>query len=274
MFTLSVCNPYEAFTKTVDLVARYGAEHEGHRIVRSPVTTMMFRPLERAALGGVLNVCPFEQFAHGMRFLSHCMVPDADRMFDKSPGKIAMMSRDPTTHYYLEDDEINMATHSPWRVATGPGLWVGEAFLLEYAAVMTGSKIGALYHTSTFTSVHTTQFDEIACLADKYIHDHDPYASDDVEMFPLLRREQAPNLIQEVRMWVDEPNPIGFRTPFMRKIAAPMKQAHRHLTQANDDKALDDALSVLRDMPANNDWRTAGEKFVLAKARGDTTTWH
>lgn len=136
------------------------------------------------------------------------------------------------------------------------------SYLHEYVARSVGVPQGVYRQVSANFHAYKDVLAKVAPLAD-YAPDPltgaptpDPYAAEAVEPFPLmsLPREEWD---AELKMFMEEPDALGFRDPFFRKVAIPMSQAHAAYKAKDFDGAMD-ALGRV----AASDWRLAAIEWI------------
>lgn len=136
------------------------------------------------------------------------------------------------------------------------------SYLHEYVARCVGVPQGIYRQVSANFHAYKDVLEKVAALAD-YAPDPltgastpDPYASAAVEPFPLMTLSQS-EWDAELKMFMEEPDAMGFRDPFFRRVAIPMSRAHA----AYQRKDFDGAMDLLRDVAAS-DWKLAAIEWV------------
>ena len=139
------------------------------------------------------------------------------------------------------------------------------SYLHEYVARSVGVEQGIYRQVSANFHAYEDVLSKVAPLAD-YAPDPltgketpDPYAAGIAEPFPLMSIEpEAWN--QELMMFLSEPDAVGFRDPFFRRVAIPMLKAHQAFKRTGPDR-FDAALAEL-DNVAATDWKLAGVEWI------------
>ena len=145
--------------------------------------------------------------------------------------------------------------------------------LQEYIAAGVGVPVGVYRQVSNNLHVYEGLFEVLADLADDagnpYIPENihwsmrDPYYSGSVEVMPLVKDFSTFNA--ELEMYLTNYSAMGFTEPFLRKIAVPMHAAYAIFKDTNNPNRYDHALAVLANMPEKNDWRRAGEEWIMRR---------
>lgn len=138
------------------------------------------------------------------------------------------------------------------------------SYLQEYMASQIGVAVGSYYQVSANFHAYRTTLDPLQNFegtARENLDAIDPYARREVAPFPLMTIEPEA-WDAELQMFISEPDAIGFRDPFFRRIAKPMVCAHRAFSDREDPRRFTRAMEYLSGMPAENDWRRAAAEWL------------
>lgn len=95
----------------------------------------------------------------------------------------------------------------------------------------------------------------------------DPYGAGQVKPTPMFEPVEDPlYVLNDIQMFLDDPARVGIKSPFLRKIACPMVMAHRAYKAAKNTTGIQDALEILEQMPADNDWRAGATLWLSNRA--------
>lgn len=136
--------------------------------------------------------------------------------------------------------------------------------LQEYMAAQIGCEVGNYWQVSHNLHAYLTTLEPVAHMADEFdpanrsVSPYDDVVS--LKPFPLVK--DPVRWDQELKMFLDEGEAIGYEEPFFRKIALPMLRAHDHYTQIEGSDRYEMALASLENMPDDNDWRHACADWV------------
>jgi thymidylate synthase len=139
------------------------------------------------------------------------------------------------------------------------------SYLHEYVARSVGVPQGVYRQVSANFHAYEDVLNKVAPLADLAADPltgrgvPDPYASWEVEPFPLMTIP-AEEWDNELMMFLTDPDAVGFRDPFFRRVAIPMLKAHRAFKRT-DAGRFDAAREELKQVVAQ-DWRKAGLEWV------------
>lgn len=144
------------------------------------------------------------------------------------------------------------------------------SYLHEYVARSIGVEQGVYRQVSANFHVYEAVLDQVRGLADEapggflpadlHWKDRDPYASGAVEPFPLMSTPRE-SWDGELLMFLNEPDAVGFRDPFFRRVAIPMSRAHAAFRDRGNPNRFDDALLEL-DNVAATDWKLAAVEWI------------
>lgn len=136
------------------------------------------------------------------------------------------------------------------------------SYLHEYVARCVGVPQGIYRQVSANFHAYKDVLEKVAALAD-YAPDPltgaptpDPYAAGAVWAFPLMSVSPE-EWHADLEMFMENPDAIGFRDPFFRRVAIPMSRAHA----AYKRKDFDGAMDILRDVAAT-DWQLAAIEWI------------
>ncbi len=94
----------------------------------------------------------------------------------------------------------------------------------------------------------------------------DPYAMDRFQPYPLMTIDKD-DWLEELSMFFSDPDVMGFRDPFFRRVALPMAQAHKVFKQIDNPKRFQNALDILERVKAD-DWRRAAVEWIVRREAG------
>ena len=140
------------------------------------------------------------------------------------------------------------------------------SYLHEYVARSVGVEQGIYRQVSANFHAYEEVLDKVAPLVDLAANPMtgketpDPYAAGIAEPFPLMSIEPE-EWNQELMMFLSEPDAVGFRDPFFRRVAIPMRKAHKAFKQTSSPSRFDAALAEL-DNVAATDWKLAGVEWI------------
>lgn len=144
--------------------------------------------------------------------------------------------------------------------------------LQEYMAARIGVAVGGYWQVSANWHAYLNTLDPLRSLADETTNEmtahlhrpRSPYESGNVVAMPLV---SDPNVFdQEVRMLCEvEDAAIGYREPFIRRVAMPMLQAYRAFQNKENPDRFRVAHSFLGNMPEGNDWQLACRDWLLRR---------
>jgi thymidylate synthase len=138
------------------------------------------------------------------------------------------------------------------------------AFLQEYLAAAIGVRVGRYWQVSNNWHAYPKTLEPVRVLsawapdpfAPNKMWAFDPYENGAVAPYPLMTTDQE-HWDQDLQMFLEEPQAIGFRDRFFRRAALPMRAAH----EAYKAKAYDAALDILDQCEAL-DWRLASQEWL------------
>lgn len=140
------------------------------------------------------------------------------------------------------------------------------SYLHEYVARSIGVEQGIYRQVSANLHAYVDVLGKVARLAD-FAADPmsgattpDPYVARDVEPFPLMSIEPD-DWNRELDMFLSDPDAVGFRDPFFRRVAIPMLKAHQAFKQTSGPQRFDAALEELENVAAT-DWKLAGVQWI------------
>lgn len=150
------------------------------------------------------------------------------------------------------------------------------SYLMEYVAAGVGVPVGTYRQVSCNLHAYLNTLEPVKHLAEEArdiyvpldVHwaTRDPYTAGTVEPFPLVKDFDLFN--DEVRMFLDEPNAMGFREPFLRKVAQPMSLAYAAFKDKQDPQRFKKAYAHLDNVVAT-DWQKAMIEWVRRRERAE-----
>jgi len=164
------------------------------------------------------------------------------------------------------------------------------SMLHEYIARSIGVEVGVYRQVSANLHAYVNVLEGVQELADavpdfyqagalgpKSWASGDPYTASQVKPFPLWTGDAAAEWNAELDMFMEEPNALGFRQPFFRRVAVPMYRAFSAWKAGGPGRyaAAREALGECRASDwslAANEWLTRREKRH-AKAADDGVTY-
>ena len=255
-------NVNDALPKGINLLQKHGTLVDGCHIMREPVTVIHSNPLQRVLFD---HVSPFFQLRDALQIIGGFDPAHIDRVLDKF-HKVPAGRRVSTSivndsekeeasllvHMWIHWGRLNMLSFSSSFCIPGHSMPV--LFFQEYIASILGIKVGK--HWQVINNYHVYK----DFLLKYTSHNVDWYT--ELEPFPLLHAARH-TWDQDLLMFLEHPQALGFRHSFFRKIAKPMWDAFQ-MYKAKDFEA---AFDILAQMPANNDWRWAAELWIQRKAQ-------
>lgn len=136
----------------------------------------------------------------------------------------------------------------------------------EYMAGALGLRVGRYWQVSDNYHAYDEVFEKLVPHADNWSQEFCPYHNGDVMVFPLGVHEGGEAAWdQDLAMFLEDPTAIGFKHSFFRKIAIPFFMAHKHWKVSKGEERYTGALDILNQMPLSNDWREAGEQWIMRR---------
>lgn len=153
------------------------------------------------------------------------------------------------------------------------------SFLHEYVAAGVGVPLGRYYQISHNFHVYRNVFDEMWPFPELEALDEDnmyahvtntcPYVSGEVEPFPLLGPQEDLKTWQEdLAMFLEHPDAVGFRTSFFRRVAIPLWYTHRAMATLEGEKRYMVAHENLSNCKAT-DWQKAAREWINRRAMAE-----
>jgi len=144
------------------------------------------------------------------------------------------------------------------------------SYLHEYVARSVGVEQGVYRQVSANFHAYTEVLTKVDPLAE-FAADpllpaevrwagRDPYQDQVVEPFPLMSVSPE-EWHADLDMFMSEPDAMGFRDPFFRRVAIPMSKAHRAFKERTNSDRFDLALEHL-DRVAATDWQLAAVEWI------------
>lgn len=150
------------------------------------------------------------------------------------------------------------------------------SYLHEFIATAIGVPQGKYFQVSANFHTYSNVLGKVENLV-KYARDPltenpeipypDPYERGLVEPFPLMSIPYDDWLI-ELKMFFDDPEAMGFRDPFFRRVAVPMAQALACFKDKTDPNRFANARECLKRVRAT-DWRLAAEEWIYRREAND-----
>lgn len=162
-------------------------------------------------------------------------------------------------YFLISNNQLNMTV----MCRSNDAIWgahganaVHFSMLMEYMASRIGVEIGTMYQWSNNYHAYVEFFESIQSIAlfeegvvDMYNNGAVPYPMFDAGSNPLHWDE-------DLDMFLDEPNMVGLRHSFFRRVACPIEMSHRAWRQKDDPDRFKKALEIIEQCAAN-DWKRA-----------------
>lgn len=203
-----------------------------------------------------------------------------------SSRRVVLAMWDPGCDLRRDGKDLPCNTHAYFRVSPGGALdmtvccrsndiiWgayganaVHFSVLQEFVASALGRPVGTYTQISNNYHAYEATHAPLAHLADEARcpfrrADASPYAQRplEVEPFPLLKGTDIAAFECDLSMFLDDPTAVGFRTPFFRRVAAPLWSAWACLKSDAGDR-FEAAQEKLRGCRAT-DWRRAAAEWI------------
>jgi hypothetical protein len=148
--------------------------------------------------------------------------------------------------------------------------------LQEYLAAQIGVPVGTYFQVSNNFHAYLSTLGKAGMdwpwgkfalgeVAGTFRPDH--YGAGRVKPFPMFEPGEDPlYILNDIQMFLDDPARVDIRSPFLRKIACPMVMAHRAYKAGKNTTGIQDALEILEQMPADNDWRAGATLWLKNRA--------
>ncbi|MFA5510813.1 MAG: thymidylate synthase [Candidatus Kapaibacterium sp.] len=143
------------------------------------------------------------------------------------------------------------------------------SYLHEFVARAVGVEQGVYRQVSANFHAYVSVLEKVQDLADavdpllpadlRWLG-KDPYASGEVEPYPLMSTPWE-EWLAELNMFMSEPDAVGFRDPFFRRVAIPMARAHARFRQRTDPARFERAREELENVAAS-DWKMAARQWI------------
>lgn len=144
------------------------------------------------------------------------------------------------------------------------------SYLHEYVARSVGVPQGRYYQVSGNFHAYRDVLGKVAelvdCAPDPVLPEEArwaglcPYIDARVEPFPLMSTDRTV-WDADLEMFLDEGPVLGFRDPFFRRVAVPLRAAHRAYKETKGAARYSAALSILEDCEAE-DWKLAAQEWI------------
>lgn len=130
----------------------------------------------------------------------------------------------------------------------------------EYLAYGIGVEIGSMYQISNNYHAYLDTIEKVPEVMT--LGGTDPYATEEVFAFPMFDdSDELKHFDEDLTIFFDDPQMVGFRSHFLRRVAAPMVLAHQAYRKKTDPERFDIAQEILRQCTAP-DWRLAGLQWL------------
>jgi len=142
--------------------------------------------------------------------------------------------------------------------------------LLQYVAHASGHKIGRYWQISdNWHAYEETLTEEIKGLRNwarnpqyERLVAHSPYESGEVKPYPMFGSESIEQWDADLKMFMDEEDQaIGYKSPFFKKVAVPMIQAHRAFKENDGEHKYIETARCIKNIRAT-DWRIMCEGWI------------
>ena len=144
------------------------------------------------------------------------------------------------------------------------------SYLLEYMAARIGVKVGT--YTQISTNFHAYEkvlqgISELAHQATPWLASRNPYNEDPerIKPFPLMSpdsRENPDLWDDQLYTFLSDPNAIGLRDPFFRRVAGPMHKAHLAYRDKENRDRFFHAKEIIQNDMAQCDWKVAATMWL------------
>lgn len=140
------------------------------------------------------------------------------------------------------------------------------SILQEYVAAMIGCEMGAYWQISNNFHGYLKTMEKVDHLDDQsacaFSDRPNPY--DNFTPHPLVSVD-IKMWDQDLRMFLDHPDAIGFRDPFFRRVAMPIRRAYEAYKSLDGAERFTVASEILQQCKAD-DWRLACEEWLERRA--------
>lgn len=144
------------------------------------------------------------------------------------------------------------------------------SFIQEILASCIGVAVGQYYQISNnFHGYYATMPQKNGQLVDHtwpLNWTTDPYGQGMVKICPVGEALGIEQITLDLKLFFElDPNERVIQWPFLRQIARPMLLAHRYWKRNLGQSRFQGALEILKQMPEKNDWRIAGEAWIMRR---------
>jgi thymidylate synthase len=138
--------------------------------------------------------------------------------------------------------------------------------LLEFMAAGIGVPVGAYWQMSWDYHAYLNTFEPLLGLIDKSADPYrtlprSPYEAGET-MITKVVDEPIKIWLEDLEMWFHDPNTVGLRSKFFRRVATPLFQAHAAYKQKDYDGA-----NEILDQCLAGDWKTACKQWFERRAQ-------
>ena len=139
--------------------------------------------------------------------------------------------------------------------------------LHEFMARAIGVPVGYYRQVSANAHFYVATLEKVEHLADQALDPHnlfsqpkDPYQIGEVSPFPVMAIPYK-QWLDELDMFMTDPDAIGFTDPFFRKVAVPMFRAHKAYKDTSHFSRFDNARAWIEQVQAS-DWKKAAHEWI------------
>lgn len=143
--------------------------------------------------------------------------------------------------------------------------------LHEYVARAIGVEQGIYRQVSANLHIDQNRLSRVEELAEMYrdsnahqdLLSFDPYQNGLVKPYPLINGSLG-DWHEDLKMFWTEPEAVGFKDSFFRRVALPMTQAHAAFKNKEDPNRFASALAILERVKAT-DWKKAAIEWIMRR---------
>lgn len=173
------------------------------------------------------------------------------------------------------DGELNMTVYNRSNDIVWGALGANAvhfSVLQEFLAIAIGCPVGRYWQISCNMHGYLKTVEPLMTLADKAFpseqyRSSDPYETFEGDMPFLCTTDSSGDLLSDIRMFLDEGDrAMGYRTPYIRRVALPMLRAWRAFKDSNDPARHHNAKRIIESDCRSPDWSLACVQWLDRRA--------